>query len=196
MVTCSKLPHPENGNVSWNSTDFNSIASYSCNEGFVLNRIPQRVCQASGYWSDRPPQCSRIPRPSSTPPSSEDMGLHPLPSSVYTAIQPVDGTARLQQPNDISSIVSMSNATRSHHTNNTNIFIICGGVIVLMINLIIVVAVLIAVVYIRRRKMNALAAAAANSVENPLYSGGQLDRMQGSMCQPYGIRYISKFWHN
>ena len=164
MVTCSKLPHPENGNVSWNSTDFNSIASYSCNEGFVLNGIPQRVCQASGYWSDRPPQCSRIPRPSSTPPSSEDMGLHP-------------------QPYDISSIVSMSNATRSHHTNNTNIFIICGGVIVLMINLIIVVAVLIAVVYIRRRKINALAAAAANSVENPLYSGGQLDRMQGSMCQ-------------
>ena len=68
----------------------------------------------------------------------------------------------------------MSNATRSHHTN---VFIICGGVIVLMINLIIVVAVLIAVVYIRRRKMNTLAAAAANSVENPLYSGGQLDRM-------------------
>lgn len=163
-MSCSRLPRPENGNVWWNSTIFNSIASYSCNVGFVLNGVSQRVCQASGYWSNRPPLCSRIPVPSSTPPGSPDVGLHPQPSPAYTAIEP-------PLPHDSSSIVSMTNATRSHHTNNTNIFIICGGVIVVMVNLIIVVAVLIVVVYVRRRKMNALAAAAANSVENPLYSG-------------------------
>ena len=41
----------------------------------------------------------------------------------------------------------------------------------MMLFLIVLMAVLISVVYIRRRRMNALAAEAANSVENPVYTG-------------------------
>lgn len=166
MVTCSRLPPPQNGSVGWNSTDFNSIASYSCNVGFVLNGLSERVCQASGYWSDRPPLCSKLP----------DSFTHPRPSPTLTPmiIPYSNSTIYLT----INSIPTMSSAPRAHDTRpKFNIYVpIACGVIVLMVAFIVVIVVLILLVFVRRRKMNALAAAAANSVENPLYSGGQLGR--------------------
>ena len=55
--------------------------------------------------------------------------------------------------------------------NNMNTLIILG-VIVVMLILIILVTFLIGIMYVRRRKINSMDAAAANSVENPVYSGG------------------------
>ena len=45
----------------WDSTAFNSVASYTCHEGYVLIGMSQRTCQSSGYWSNRPPKCILIP---------------------------------------------------------------------------------------------------------------------------------------
>ena len=34
-----------------------STATYSCNEGYNLNGVEERVCQSDGEWSDIAPVC-------------------------------------------------------------------------------------------------------------------------------------------
>ena len=159
MVTCSKLSRPANGEVFWESTEFNSIASYSCDEGYVLNGASERVCLANGFWSDRQPLCSEY-SPQKHTPSAPDR-LSPSPSPPHTTLT--------------TTLLTSDTPTSTHpqQNNNTNIYIV-WGMIILMLVLIVVVVLLIIVVYHKRRKMSALAASTANSVENPLYSGGHI----------------------
>ena len=65
-VTCSDLDAPENGQVSYSSSnggpyDLGVVATYSCDDGFSLeNGDEMRTCEQegeSGVWSGMEPKC-------------------------------------------------------------------------------------------------------------------------------------------
>ena len=49
--------NPENGLVTINGRTFGSIATYQCDEGFILVGSETRTCQQDGEWSDSQPTC-------------------------------------------------------------------------------------------------------------------------------------------
>ena len=49
--------NPDDGSVSFSTTIFTSIASYSCDTGYNLVGVNQRTCTAAGTWSDGEPTC-------------------------------------------------------------------------------------------------------------------------------------------
>ncbi|ELU05207.1 hypothetical protein CAPTEDRAFT_227166 [Capitella teleta] len=56
--TCSIVPmNLLNGKVSGNGFEFNSILSYECNKGFLLNGSSLRRCNEDGLWDAAPPRC-------------------------------------------------------------------------------------------------------------------------------------------
>jgi len=46
-----------NGAVDFTTTYGGSVATYSCNEGYVLCGSKNRTCQSNGSWSGLPPEC-------------------------------------------------------------------------------------------------------------------------------------------
>ena len=57
-VDCGKLSDPVNGTVTTlGGTTFESLASYRCNEGYVLSYPASRTCLSSGLWSGTSPRC-------------------------------------------------------------------------------------------------------------------------------------------
>ena len=59
VVDCLNLTSPSNGEVSLNTTTFESVATYTCEEGYLLGGFPVRECQANGSWSEEEPFCVR-----------------------------------------------------------------------------------------------------------------------------------------
>ncbi len=59
MVTCPVLPAPTNGGVSNPSLNYQGVATYSCDTGFVLAGSATRQCRATGQWSGVAPTCPR-----------------------------------------------------------------------------------------------------------------------------------------
>ena len=57
VVDCLNLTDPSNGQVLLSTTTFRSIATYSCEEGYILIGIPMRECQSNGSWSEEEPSC-------------------------------------------------------------------------------------------------------------------------------------------
>jgi len=57
---CPELTDPANGRVMWTGLTPGSTATYSCDEGFVLNGTQIRTCQSDGTWSDAAPTCDRM----------------------------------------------------------------------------------------------------------------------------------------
>ena len=58
VVDCLNLTSPSNGQVSLTTTTFGSVATYSCEEGYLLEGFPMRECQANGNWSEEEPVCA------------------------------------------------------------------------------------------------------------------------------------------
>ena len=59
-LACPELTPPENGGVKFSAgTDIGSIATYSCNSGFVLSGSGIRICGEGGLWSGDAPTCER-----------------------------------------------------------------------------------------------------------------------------------------
>lgn len=56
-VNCGTLDSPDFGQVSWTSTFFNGVATYTCFIGYALVGQRERRCEESGFWSGQPPQC-------------------------------------------------------------------------------------------------------------------------------------------
>lgn len=57
-MECGVLDNPLNGTVTLPMERiFNSQASYTCNEGFILTGIDNRTCQSDGVWSGIAPTC-------------------------------------------------------------------------------------------------------------------------------------------
>ena len=50
-VMCPELISPVNGMVTMPSRIFNSVATYSCNEGYVLIGNAARTCQDNAMWT-------------------------------------------------------------------------------------------------------------------------------------------------
>lgn len=48
---CGNLTVPQNGSLSGRETIFPNEATFSCDEGFILNGSTVRRCQSDGTWS-------------------------------------------------------------------------------------------------------------------------------------------------
>ena len=57
VVDCGGLSNPENGAITMSGTTYNSVATYSCNDGYNLVGDITRTCQANATWSGRDPSC-------------------------------------------------------------------------------------------------------------------------------------------
>ena len=57
-MDCGSLSDPANGFVTTHGgTTFESLATYTCNEGFVLSSTGAGTCLSSGRWSFMAPTC-------------------------------------------------------------------------------------------------------------------------------------------
>ena len=59
MVDCGSLEDPDNGQVDFSNTTFESTANYTCDLGYSLNGNSSRTCEANGNWSGDQPSCER-----------------------------------------------------------------------------------------------------------------------------------------
>ena len=59
-VDCGPLSDPLKGSVHIynNQTVFESIVTYTCDTGYVLDGADTRICQANGMWSGTEPSCA------------------------------------------------------------------------------------------------------------------------------------------
>ncbi|XP_022100203.1 sushi, von Willebrand factor type A, EGF and pentraxin domain-containing protein 1-like isoform X2 [Acanthaster planci] len=57
MVICGQPARPVNGRFTGYNFLYRGIASYSCNQGYILNGTSVITCLATGRWSGTPPQC-------------------------------------------------------------------------------------------------------------------------------------------
>ena len=58
-VTCPALPDPLNGMVNDDDLSFDSIATYSCDVGFMIEGNSTQTCGTDGNWTGSPPLCVR-----------------------------------------------------------------------------------------------------------------------------------------
>ena len=177
-MTCAKIPAPVNGDVFWESTDFNSVASYTCHEGYFLSGAFERRCLANGFWSERPPRC--VPAVStsttatnltSTTKVTEPSELADPPADQIPFTSPRPHPSMHHPPTSDIRLMVSNVPTSDKSKSDANAYIV-WAMIALLICLIILVIILIVVVYVRKKRTSDLDSAAANSVENPVYSGG------------------------
>ena len=57
VVDCLNLTSPSNGQVSVSTTTFGSVATYTCEDGYMLMGFPMRECLSNGSWSQQEPVC-------------------------------------------------------------------------------------------------------------------------------------------
>lgn len=57
IIDCGTLTAPQYGIVTLTGTSPGSIATYHCNNGFVLNGDQERQCSETGVWSGYEPLC-------------------------------------------------------------------------------------------------------------------------------------------
>ena len=55
------LPDISNGRVTWNGLTTDSVATYTCSNGFQLIGEATRICQDNGQWNGAPPTCMGLP---------------------------------------------------------------------------------------------------------------------------------------
>ena len=179
-MTCGRLPPPLNGDVFWESTEFNSNASYSCQEGFELRGTAQRVCMANGFWSERPPRCvavstSSTANPDQTQPNTTQTStpshVNDPPGDTISFTSPVSYSVDQLSTSGIRPTMSNVPTLSDLKQRDANVYII-WAMIALLICLILLVIVLIILVYVRKHRTCERDSGTANSVENPVYSGG------------------------
>ena len=55
--SCARLRSPDNGDVDQTSSEIESVATYSCFDGFSLQGSQTRRCERDGRWSGSAPTC-------------------------------------------------------------------------------------------------------------------------------------------
>lgn len=59
-VTAKRCPVPKSipiGSLRYTGLIYNSLAIYSCPNGYLLSGYKQRVCKKDGTWAGTPPKC-------------------------------------------------------------------------------------------------------------------------------------------
>jgi len=56
-IDCGDPGVPINGDTTVTSTTFGSMATHTCNDGFVLVGVNKQICLANGNWSASLPTC-------------------------------------------------------------------------------------------------------------------------------------------
>ena len=60
VVDCGSLSPPLNGDVSMNGTVYESVAKYTCHDGYTLmGEHHRRICLDNSSWSHQQPLCER-----------------------------------------------------------------------------------------------------------------------------------------
>ena len=59
-VNCGHPGTPDNGVVDVTTTTFESNVSYACNDGYYIDGMSTRFCQASATWSGHLPSCQSM----------------------------------------------------------------------------------------------------------------------------------------
>ena len=57
IMDCGLLENPENGQVEFTDTIEESVATYTCAEGYNLEGQSERTCMSDGEWSPSEPTC-------------------------------------------------------------------------------------------------------------------------------------------
>lgn len=57
VVMCPSLGTIDNGNLSTDATNINTVVTVHCNSGYQLQGSNILVCQSNGQWSDDKPSC-------------------------------------------------------------------------------------------------------------------------------------------
>ncbi|XP_064397052.1 sushi, von Willebrand factor type A, EGF and pentraxin domain-containing protein 1-like isoform X2 [Halichondria panicea] len=70
LANCGLLPSLSNGEVSFSATTFNSVASYTCDLGYILIGETSRMCQLDEQWSGDAPTCDVVQCPSISAPDN------------------------------------------------------------------------------------------------------------------------------
>ena len=60
VVDCGGLENPTNGLVTLEDTVFESVATYSCQDGYTQVGDDTRLCVADGTWSGDAPVCEGV----------------------------------------------------------------------------------------------------------------------------------------
>ena len=55
---CSDPGPPTNGQRSLSGTTYNSIVTYTCDVGYILQGSNSRTCQPNGQWNGSMPECN------------------------------------------------------------------------------------------------------------------------------------------
>ena len=58
-VDCGDPGIPTSGQRTLSSTTYNSVVTYTCDEGYTLQGANSRTCQNNEQWSGSVPQCNR-----------------------------------------------------------------------------------------------------------------------------------------
>ena len=56
-IDCGGLSPPMNGFIQYNTTHYDSVATYTCRDGFKLVGVSSRMCQKNSQWSNSSPTC-------------------------------------------------------------------------------------------------------------------------------------------
>ena len=74
VVNCGSLSAPSNGDVDKSSgTDYNDVATFSCDTGYTLSGSSNTTCQDDGSWSNATPDCDVVDCGSPSAPSNGDV---------------------------------------------------------------------------------------------------------------------------
>ena len=59
-VACPQLQSPMNGAVSVDDLSVDSVASYTCDTGYLLTGPAMRTCGGDGQWIGSEPSCQSV----------------------------------------------------------------------------------------------------------------------------------------
>ena len=80
VIDCGHPGDIENGNVTFTTTTFGSIATYSCEDGYYPDRYPSRFCDQFGNWSGNVPTCVVSDK-------AHSQAIHGNIGGIFTALQ-------------------------------------------------------------------------------------------------------------